>query len=813
MEKNGQILVVSNNFNTKNAVKTALENDFILFFSTPSEMFNEVEKHPELCGVIFELKDENIQSVEQFSRLYLKYPRLKLLVLASKEFYESIDEEARFGFWCMETSTAADLLNKIYELKEYPLSTIEKISLVYAAFERAPFGIMIIPNDNLELALFNRKNDEVLGYTGEEYKKLGLNKETHPDDLQRVAEIEKQAKLLGENSFNVTKRVIKKDGNIVWVEQFISIIKLEKYEGFSRIVISWDVTKQKAVEDTLAESDRARATLLENLPGMAYRSLNDKNWTMEFVSDGAFALTGYRPEELIDNKTVSYYDLIVRVHRPRIRQAFDEATKSKKQFRQEYEIVTRNGTKKWVSETAKPVFDKKGNLLFYEGIITDINHMKKIEKQLKHFQQYDQKLNLPNREYLIDKIQAKLDSKNYSGTIILVNLKESQRLYRSHGYQYMELLTASLVTKLKTIETSRITLHYAEEDLFVFYAKYQMTREEIKKFYAELKSAIGHTISREQIRSGIGVTFLHKSISIAEVYLQRARIASEFIDDENALISIHIYNDIMDQKVKREEHLRQELIAISYEPGNEHKLRLMFQPIINLQTGKVRGFEALARFTSDKYGPIAPSEFIPIVENNRLIIAFGKKIINLAVSFAKELLAAGIHDCGIAINISVLQLLDPNFAQDLFARIESAGVPPEMIMIEMTESIFSTNYEQLSEALAEIKDYGIDTAIDDFGTGFSSLARIERLNFNTVKMDRVFVTPINAENAEQGIAQDIINICKKFNIQSLAEGIETKEQYDALKGLGCELGQGYYMSRPLEVDAAIEYIKNAKRKK
>ena len=80
-------------------------------------------------------------------------------------------------------------------------------------------------------------------------------------------------------------------------------------------------------------------------------------------------------------------------------------------------------------------------------------------------------------------------------------------------------------------------------------------------------------------------------------------------------------------------------------------------------------------------------------------------------------------------------------------------------------------------------------------------------------MDRVFVTPINAENAEQGIAQDIINICKKFNIQSLAEGIETKEQYDALKGLGCEFGQGYYMSRPLEVDAAIEYIKNAKRKK
>ncbi|OQC50054.1 MAG: Phytochrome-like protein cph2 [Tenericutes bacterium ADurb.Bin024] len=806
----GQILVVSNNVDTKIAVKNALAKDFTLYFSTPTEMFDEVKKHRELCGVIFELKDENIQSVEQFTRLYLTYPRLKLLVLASREFYESIDEEARFGFWCMETSTADDLLKKVYQLKEYPLSTIEKISLVDAAFERAPFGLMIIPNDHLELALFNRTNNEIIGYTGKEYAKLGLNKNTHPDDVQKEIEVEAQAKERGDSSYNVIKRIIKKDGSVVWVEQFISIVESKKYEGFSRIIITWDVSNQKIMEEKLRESDRSRASLLENLPGMAYRSLNDKSWTMAFVSDGALALTGYRPEELKNNHIVAYYDLIVSAHKTKVRHAFNEAAKSKKTFHQEYEIITKNGTKKWVSETSKAVFDNKGNLLFFEGIIVDINHLKKIEKQLKHFQQYDQKLNLPNRKFLIDKIQSKLDKNNYQGTIILVNLKESQKLYRSHGYQYMELLTASLVTKLKTIETSRIGLHYAEEDLFVFYAKYQMTREEIKKFYARLRSAIGHTISREQIRSGVGVAFLNKNITIAEVYLQRARIASEYIDDENALISLHIYNDVMEQRVKREEYLRQELIAVSYEPGHEHKLRLVFQPIINLQTGGVRGFEALARFNSDKYGPISPLEFIPIVENNRLIIAFGKKVINLAIAFVKELLALGVKDCGVAINISVLQLLDPSFAEDLFLRIESAGVPAEMIMIEMTESIFSTNYELLSEALAEIREYGIDTAIDDFGTGFSSLARIEKLHFNTVKMDRVFVAQMNKENATHGIAQDIINICKKFNIKSLAEGIETEEQYNALKGLGCEFGQGFYMSRPLEVEDAKEFIKKQK---
>lgn len=812
--KQGFILVATNHYETKTVIRQVMAKDFELMFSKTNEAFKLVEENPDLDGIIFDVKGETIDAIGEFGRIILKYPRLKSLLFTSREFYESIEnEEARIGFWCMENHSIEELRQKVFALDAHPYSALERISMINAAFEFSPFGVMIMPNDNLNIALYNRRMEEIYGYTKEEYAKLGFNSNTHPADKHREEVIEEETRKKNLDHYSLSKRIMKKDGTVIWVEQFVEIVRSEKHGDFSRIIIVRDITRQKETEDNLAETMRSQTSFLENLPGMAYRSENDAFWTMRFVSDGAYNLTGYTADELLGNHIVSYVDLIVSSYRKYVHDEINQANIDRRTFNLDYEITMKNGSKKWVHETAKPIFDENGNLLFLEGIIIDISHLKKMERQLEHFKLFNQKLNLPNREFLIDKIQYKLDNKNFRGTIILVNLKESQRIYRAHGYQYLELLTASLVSKLKSIESNRVKLHFVEEGIFAFYAGKKMTNDEIKKFFIEIKSVIGNTILREQIRCGVGVTFLTRNITNAQIYLQRARIASEFINDENELVSLHIYDETMDKLVKREEYLRQELIDVCYDPAQEHKLRLVFQPIIDLQTGEVAAFEALARFKSDKYGNISPLEFIPVVENNRLIIAFGKKVINLAVAFARQLYLSGPKACCVSINISVLQLLDPNFAEDLITRIESAGVPPEMIMIEMTESIFSTNYEQLSEALAEVREYGIDTAIDDFGTGFSSLARIETLNFNTVKMDRVFVTPITEENATKGIAQDIINICNKFNIKSLAEGIETKEQYNALKSLGCKFGQGYYMSKPLEFDDALKYLEEAQKNK
>jgi len=332
-----------------------------------------------------------------------------------------------------------------------------------------------------------------------------------------------------------------------------------------------------------------------------------------------------------------------------------------------------------------------------------------------------------------------------------------------------------------------------------------MKEEEINEIFRDIINVIARTVFREQIRCNVGVSHLSRTSMLAETCLIRARIASEYTKDDNSLITFNIYDDEMEKLVQREETLKKELISLSFSPGHGN-LRLVYQPVINLKTGKISSFEALARYTSSKYGPVAPLEFIPIVEKNRIIVAFGKKIIDLAINFIKKLLGAGIKNIPIAINVSALQLLDSHFTDDLLLRIESAGIPTSLLTIEVTESIFSTNYEQLNAALSELSDHGIKTAIDDFGVGFSSLSRIEQLNFDTIKMDRTFIEPLNSESLRYSTVPEVINICRKFELNSLAEGIETKEQYDILKELGCQYGQGYYMSRPLEEEDAFNFV-------
>ena len=288
-----------------------------------------------------------------------------------------------------------------------------------------------------------------------------------------------------------------------------------------------------------------------------------------------------------------------------------------------------------------------------------------------------------------------------------------------------------------------------------------------------------------------------------------ARVAAEFASDENDLFSLHIYNEEIKKQVAREEHLKQELFNVAYSE-EPHKLRLVFQPLVDLKSGKTVAFEALARYESDIYGHVSPVEFIPLVEKNRLAVGFGKKIIDLAISFLQELLHNGISDIPVSVNTSILQLLDPWFIESLLRKLNAAHVPPYLFIIELTESVFATNINLLNERLTTLSKHGILTALDDFGTGFSSLALIEKLRFSTVKIDRLFIQNLTRENMGMTTIPEIIQICHKFGLASLAEGIETIDQYNLLRELGCKYGQGFYMSRPLKACDALDFIKQDK---
>ncbi|MDD3777560.1 MAG: EAL domain-containing protein, partial [Actinomycetota bacterium] len=229
--------------------------------------------------------------------------------------------------------------------------------------------------------------------------------------------------------------------------------------------------------------------------------------------------------------------------------------------------------------------------------------------------------------------------------------------------------------------------------------------------------------------------------------------------------------------------------------------------ILDLKSNQICGFEALARLNSNQLGVVSPLEFIPIAEETKLIIPLGDKIIIKALNFLNKLRDNGYDLLTVSINISAIQLLRLDFRDKLFVKINEAQVRPEKISLEITESVFTSNYEEVNRVLGDLKDSKINIAIDDFGTGYSSLARARGLKVNCLKIDKSFIDSLMDLNTGDAIAGDIISMAHKMGHCVIAEGVEHDKQKQYLQSSGCDRMQGYLISKPLDEEAAIKFLK------
>lgn len=261
----------------------------------------------------------------------------------------------------------------------------------------------------------------------------------------------------------------------------------------------------------------------------------------------------------------------------------------------------------------------------------------------------------------------------------------------------------------------------------------------------------------------------------------------------------------MEAHIIREELITHELTQIAAEEDNGGLL-LRFQPILDLKSNKICSFEALTRIKCDNLGLVPPLEFIPIAEKTKLIIPIGNKIILQALNFLKKLKVNGHDTIVISINISAIQLLRSDFSKSLFEMINEMQVRPENICLEITESIFASNYQEINNILRELKDYGIMSAIDDFGTEYSSLARQRELNVDCLKIDKYFIDNLILIDPEEAITGDIISMVHKLGHYVVAEGVEHENQKEYLMRQGCDKIQGYLVGKPLDEDESINFL-------
>ncbi len=251
-------------------------------------------------------------------------------------------------------------------------------------------------------------------------------------------------------------------------------------------------------------------------------------------------------------------------------------------------------------------------------------------------------------------------------------------------------------------------------------------------------------------------------------------------------------NEILEHKSRFLEILRH--IRESIENGFEG-FEVYYQPQVFSKTTELKGVEALLRWKCEKFGSVSPNEFIPILEESGLIIPVGKWVMKEAAKACKEMLKYN-KDITVSVNCSFIQLLDENFLNDVKTIITEEKIPPENIILELTESCIIKSIETLHEMYSQMKDIGIKTAMDDFGTGYSSLGILKQVPANIVKIDRAFVKDILKSRFDITFIEFITRICHAVNIKVCLEGIETKEEFDLVSNLKIDYIQGYYFGKP-----------------
>jgi EAL domain-containing protein (putative c-di-GMP-specific phosphodiesterase class I) len=257
----------------------------------------------------------------------------------------------------------------------------------------------------------------------------------------------------------------------------------------------------------------------------------------------------------------------------------------------------------------------------------------------------------------------------------------------------------------------------------------------------------------------------------------------------------------MDEQVKARRVLELELRSAL----SDRQFELYYQPLVGTRDRKVSAFEALVRWNHPTRGLVAPEQFIPLAEETRIILPLGTWIIQEACREA----AGWPADLAVAVNISAVQFASGNLVESVREALDSSGLRPERLQLEITESVLMENAELSGRIFKELHDLGVRIALDDFGTGYSSLSYLRSFAFDKIKIDRSFLRELTATAGSLAFVRTIVSLGASLGIPVCAEGVETEQQFDLVRSLGCSEAQGYLINRPQPVAVALAILKQA----
>lgn len=465
---------------------------------------------------------------------------------------------------------------------------------------------------------------------------------------------------------------------------------------------------------------------------------------------------------------------------------------------------------KWL--TINTIKDDENNPNYYVGLLTDITKLKDVENKLNHLAYYDSLTSLPNRTLFNERlIQSLKFNKRYKSKLAVfsIDLDRFKNINDTLGHSFGDEYLLEISSRLKDRVRESDTVCRVGGDEFLIILDKFSSIDDVSLVAANILKVIENPmiLSDKEIRNSasLGIAIFPEDDDSAEGLIRKADSAMYLAKNSGKgaykFFSKELENS-NNSKLNLEIELRKAL--------EEKRFELFYQPQTNIEkyiNGEfsVIGCEALIRWRKEDGTLIPPDSFIPLAEETGLIIPMGKWVLQESCRTA-----AKWHEQGtpirVSANVSSIQFEDPNFLYYLDEALLTSGLPPELLHLELTESMLLNNLQDTINLLNEIKNRGILFSIDDFGTGYSSLSYIKELPASNLKIDKTFVFKMDNSVQDKSLVQVIISIAKTFGMNSLAEGVETTAHLDELYKMGCEEIQGYLISKPLPQDEFEKFL-------
>lgn len=565
-----------------------------------------------------------------------------------------------------------------------------------------------------------------------------------------------------------------------------------------------DVTQKRVAQDELRIRERA---IEASSHGIAIIDISKNENKVIYVNKAFERTTGY-PEHLALGKNLNMLQGtdIDEVNNKRIELAIREL----REETVEMESIRRNGEVFWCEISVAPVKDSFGHVKHYVCILNDITQRRDMEDQLLMQATYDSLTNLPNRVLLMDRVdQAILQAKkkNTMLAFLFLDLDRFKMTNDTLGHSMGDKLLQFIANRLLISTDDFDTVARLGGDEFVILLSNIEDMNQAETMAQELLHAIARPIQIEQhslkITASLGISFYPRDGLDYESLLKSADLSMYHAKD-NGRNTYRVYEPEMNRRVIN--HMQLDTALRDALKFNE--LFLVYQPLIDLKQSKIVGFEVLMRWNSKILGMVSPVDFIPMAEENGLILEMGEWVLREACLQIKNWQKQGLKNLSVAVNISGRQFRQTNLPDLVADVLKSTGLQAKYLELELTESLLIEDIDHVVETMYKLKDMGIKLVIDDFGTGYSSLSYLKQFPVDKLKIDRSFISEMASNQNDAAIAKAIINLGHSLNIEVLAEGIENDFQKDFIIAHGCDYAQGYYYKAPDTPDKIFEFVKN-----